>query len=106
MRAGLLRDKITIQKPTTSKNEYGSTEITWADVYNTRAQVAYQNGYKKTGANEIYNIDKIYFTIRSNMTIENTYRILFKDKKFKIDFVKINPYPAASQQIETEVINE
>ena len=44
MRAGSLRHLITIEKPITTRNEYGSQEVQWDEVTTTRAEVIYNRG--------------------------------------------------------------
>jgi|WetSurMetagenome_2_1015567.scaffolds.fasta_scaffold39146_3 SPP1 family predicted phage head-tail adaptor len=105
MRAGLLRNKITIQSPTKSKNGYGEVKTTWTG-FDCRAQVQYQSGQMKATQNQIFNTDKIYFTIYDKIKIDESCRILFDDNKYKIDFIKKNPWPAMSKTIETEIVNE
>lgn len=44
MRAGILRETITIQQPITVQNEYGANGIEWKDVISTRAMADYNSG--------------------------------------------------------------
>ena len=44
MRAGILRETITIQQPVTVQNEYGANGVEWKDVISTRAKAIYNAG--------------------------------------------------------------
>jgi|WetSurMetagenome_2_1015567.scaffolds.fasta_scaffold382465_2 SPP1 family predicted phage head-tail adaptor len=106
MRAGLLRETITIQQPVIEKDEYGSGNNSWKDLIRTRAQVTYKSGDKINQNNEIINTNNIIFTIRSYHQINDTYRILYKGKKYRILFIKMESYNKQSITITAEIINE
>ena len=44
MKAGLMRETITIQHPITIQNEYGANGIEWKDIRSTRAMATYASG--------------------------------------------------------------
>ena len=46
MQAGKLKEIITVRKPIIVKDEYGSPQTEWVEVFTTRANVIHQSGNK------------------------------------------------------------
>lgn len=44
IRAGDLRESITIQQPITIQDDYGANGIEWKDIISTRAKTDYNSG--------------------------------------------------------------
>ena len=44
MKAGIMRETITIQQPVTIQNEYGANGVVWKDITSTRAMATYGSG--------------------------------------------------------------
>ena len=53
MQAGLLKECITIEKPTVIQNGFGANELEWSKFVDTRAYVNYTSGNRVTANNEI-----------------------------------------------------
>lgn len=96
MQAGLLRDKITIERSTVSVNaENGEQIIVWSAIWSGRAKVDFSSGSQLVSNNETINTISKRVTIRTkpafNEKLSNLrmlidgeyYRILAKDVRSK-----------------------
>ena len=96
MQAGLLRDKITIERSSVSLNEEnGEQQLMWSAIWNGRAKVDFSSGGQMISNNETINTITKRVTIRTkpafNEKLSNLrllidgeyYRILAKDVRSK-----------------------
>lgn len=102
--AGDLRQVIDIKRLSITKDAYGAVSETYTTVYTLRAAVKYQGGNRLIDNNEIFNSQTLVFTTYYR-TIENTDRIVFNSKKYKILFIAEIGYKEGLQ-ITAEMINE
>lgn len=105
MRAGLLRDSITIQEPVVVTDIYGGSSIEWRDIVNTRTQVNFNSGNRQNQNNEIITTYTITFTIRFYHKINEKMRIVWNGNKYRILSINRELYKQ-SITIITELINE
>ncbi len=106
MRAGLLTEVITVEKPTVENNEYGATPIKWiTHIGKTKAQVTYTSGNRSNENNEIIFAYEVVFTVRIYHQIDERMRIIWKNKKYRILSIEENKQ-LQSLTIKTELINE
>lgn len=105
MKAGVLRESITIEKPVTLKDSFGSTTITWENAITTRTKVTYNSGDRQTPNNEIFHTQVVTFLIRSYHLVSEDMRVIYKGKKYRI--LSISSEIEKQQiTIKTELINE
>lgn len=84
LRAGLLRDTITIQKQVSSKDSFGGSSTEWITKITTKAQVVSNTGVRQVQNNEIINTYVLTFTVRSYHNINELDRIIHLGKKYRI----------------------
>lgn len=105
MRAGNLREVITIQQPITVQNEYGANGIVWEDFISTRAKADYNSGNRQNENNEIVHNYTITFTIRYYHKVSDDMRIIWNGKKYRILTINKELYKQSTTII-TELIND
>lgn len=105
MRAGLLREEITVEKLTSTKDSYGSMTELWETKLSTRAEVKYNAGNRAALNNEIIHTSNVTFTVRYYHSVDEADRILYKGKRYRILSVSRELYKQAIS-ILTELINE
>lgn len=105
MRAGDLRETITIQQPITIQNEYGANGIEWKDVISTRAKADYNSGNRQNENNEIVHNHTITFTMRYYHKVSDDMRIIWNGNKYRILSINKEIYKQSTTII-TELINE
>ena len=71
LRAGLLRETITILRPIVSRNDYGEQTTTWEAVASTRARVDFRNGSRAVDVHEVTNLFTVTFIIGLIFRTEN-----------------------------------
>lgn len=105
MRAGELKEVITIQQPIAVQNEYGANGIDWKDVISTRAKATFNSGSRQNENNEIVHSYTMTFTIRFYHNVSEDMRIIWNGKKYRILSINKEVYKQ-SVTIITELINE
>lgn len=105
MRAGLLRDTITIQRLDIAKDSFGSITSNWIDKITTRAQVKVNSGNRVNQNNEIINTYNVSFLIRLYHNVNESDRIIYNHKKYRIISID-KELPKQSITIIGELINE
>ena len=96
MIAGLLREQITIYKPTNVQGE-----IVWAKVRDTRAQVLMGTGRRTVSNDEVFYPDLRTFRVRIYHPIDPTWRIEFAGTMYRI----VSIFPDTQNQL-TEIVGE
>ena len=84
MRAGLLTEPVTFRRATTTKNQYGEEETIWENYIITRGNVKYNTGNRAIENQEIINTYTVTFTVRSYHNIDESMKILYKKKLYRI----------------------
>lgn len=105
LRAGLLRETITILRPIVSRNDYGEQTTTWETVASTRARVDFRNGSRAVDVHEVTNLFTVTFIIRRFYQVDGHWRIRWKDRIYNIESVNEEP-TRQSVTIIASVINE
>ncbi len=104
MNAGKLRNKVTILRKSTVKNDFGEEIETYTPIYNLRAQIIYLNGKKYVNNSEIFNEQtlKVVTYIREVKTADI---LEFKGVRFRI--IDVTPdVDFIHQTITAEKIND
>jgi len=81
---GDLRYSIKIKQLTATKDDYGSATNTYTDLMTLRSGVKFVSGTQKIDSKEIFNSQVIQFTTHYRSAIENTMRIEFEAKQYRI----------------------
>lgn len=89
MRAGLLTEVITIQKPVTRETKYSGNEVDYEDYITTRADVVHDSGRRGILADEIVYTYSVRFIIRFYHEITSDMIIIHKGVRYRI--TDINP---------------
>ena len=105
MRAGELRESITIKEPVVIKDSYGGNVTEWRDVISTRAKVKHDSGSRENQNNEIFHTAIVSFTIRLYHRLNESMIIIWNGRKYRILSI-INELYKQSITIKTELINE
>lgn len=95
MRAGLLRQRITIQQKTLTKNDYGEPIATWSDLYSVWASISPRAGREYIEGGGIQAQDQTYTVeMRYQKSVTPEMRVKFTDPRtnsvryFDIEAVK------------------
>jgi head-tail adaptor len=105
MRAGLLREVITVLKPSITVNEVGEQTTTYVPHITTKARLQHLGSTRDIENTEILFQNLNIFTIRDYHEIKDTYRIEYKSRFYRI--LKIQEEPEHRQiVIHTELIND
>ena len=105
MRAGLLREVITVLKPSITVNEVGEQTTTFVPHITTKARLQHLGSTRDIENTEILFQSLSIFTIRDYHKILDTYRIEFRNKIYRI--LKIQEEPEYRQiVIQAELVNE
>lgn len=105
MRAGELRETITIQQPAVIQDDYGANGIEWKNVISTRAKAIYNSGNRQNENNEIVHNSTITFTIRYYHNVTDDMRIIWNGNKYRIVSIYKELYKQSTTII-TEIIND
>lgn len=106
MRAGGLRKyRIEIQEQTEIVNEFGERVKDWATVITTNADATYNSGIAQMENRELFTEYQVDFYIRQYHVVNETMRVLFSGKKYKIEAVLPNP-DKQLKTLKTRKINE
>ena len=105
LRAGLLREQITINKPTVTRNDFGEESTTWSTVVTTRARVDFRNGTRAVEVNEVFNPYTVSFIIRRYHGLDGYMRILWRGNQYRIMSINLD-VTKQQQTIIAEVVNE
>lgn len=106
MDSGLLNQKIEFHRLVLSHDDYGHETYDYEFAFATRANVVYNNGNRVIENQEIFYDNSISFKVRFYVPLEDTMRIKYRDKWYRI--LAINDIPNIRNQkiILCELINE
>ena len=99
VRARFLRNKITIQKQQTIRDDTGGYSITWVDIAKVWANVNESRGVEFIENNQVKAESTAKITIRYRNDINETMRILYRGREYLI----IAP-PVNVNQLDRELI--
>jgi SPP1 family predicted phage head-tail adaptor len=105
MRAGLLKDRITIQQKVIVETEYAGRQVGYRDYIMPRAEVVHNSGNKSVTAGEIVTLYTVRFSIYAYHKVTPDMIIIHEGVKYRI--LDINRQRSQQRIIITgEVINE
>lgn len=87
MMSGRLDRRLTLQKPTTTTDDYGEEETTWNDYCEVWGSIQKQSGREMFEAGKLAEIE-ILFRVRYLSEIDTTWRIQYDGKDFDITHIK------------------
>jgi SPP1 family predicted phage head-tail adaptor len=87
MMSGRLDRKITLQKPTTSRDAYGGQATSWTDEATVWAQVQQQSGRELFAAGKLAEVDAL-FKIRYRSDVDETWQVVYDGRTYDIQSVK------------------
>ncbi len=105
MRAGDLDEIITFQMKDLKRSDFGGTSVNWIDAFTTNATVIYKGGGRSINVNEIFISSSYTFYIRIYHKVDESMRIIYNGKKYKILSIFKNKSLQAIE-IQGELINE
>ena len=88
MRAGELRNPITIETNTPGRDAYGGVTNTWTTYLSAWARMENESGGEHLGSDSVQSTDQHLFTIRYQPGITNKMRVNFSGRIY--DIVAIN----------------
>jgi head-tail adaptor len=104
MRAGDLKQRVTIEQATDVQSSSGEPQRTWANVYtNIAARVEYLVGHERaTGMDAVSGDESITILIRGPRTIDKaTMRVDFGGSK--LDIISVRPLDGKPQDLSREL---
>lgn len=105
MKAGLLKEKITILSTNNTTSEFGENTTSWVAKYSTRANVKVNSQDRSTVNNEVFFSTTVEFKVRFYVPVDQWNRIQWNEKQYRI--LSIIPNKDAQEiKIITELINE
>jgi len=84
LNAGELWTRVTLQKPTTSKNEVGEATLSWADFSTVWADVQALGGREAVRYAETIGISTHKVTIRYVAGLTTAYRVIYNGRTLEI----------------------
>lgn len=109
MQAGLLRDIVSIEKATVTKNPLSGEEVlTWAQIWRGRARVEFSSGTQMLENNETWNTITRKVTIRTKPAFNealSTLRMVIKGQYYRLLSMDVRVTDMATIFI-VELINE
>ncbi len=87
MMAGRLDRQITLQKPTTTKDDYGEEQTTWSDYRTVWGSIQEQSGREMFEAGKLAEIDAV-FKVRYLSEITREWRLKYDGQVYDITNIK------------------
>ena len=88
MNIGALDRRITLQRPTTSTNDYGEREVTWSTYATVWAAIERKpSASERVSGEQVLSYQNVVFLIRSSKSIgalEASYRVSYDSKIYDI----------------------
>lgn len=105
MRAGLLKEDITIKTSQIETNSFGEETESWVVKYKTKARLVHDGGTRMLDNSEIWYSATKTFEVRMYVPIDEYDHIVWKGKEYRI--LNIEPMDAQWKKIiKTELIND
>ncbi len=105
MRAGLLKENITILTPIITKNKFGEQTQEWKLKTNTKARVQHNSGTRTNENGDIFYSMFLTLEIRYYVQVSEYDNIVWQDKKYRI--LSIIPDKDNNKKIiQIELIND
>ena len=106
MQRGKLKEKVIFERCIVSIDEYSHEEYTYVYAFSTRAQVKFNNGNRLIDNQEIFYENTVTFIVSDYIPYEETMRIKYRDKYYRILSVNNEKVPTRKIEIIAELINE
>lgn len=87
MRAGELRERVTIQSATASRDAFGAEVLTWTDTATVWAKVVERGGREPVVADRPVMIVSYEVTLRNTVTVTHKHRLRWRGKTLAVDTV-------------------
>jgi len=87
LRAGLLRESVTILRPVVTRNDYGEEVTTWEQVTTTRCRVDFRSGTRAVQTDEVFGATTVVFTLRRFYTLDVYMRLQWHGRLYSIQSV-------------------
>ena len=87
LRAGLLRETMTILRPVVTRNDYGEEVTTWEQVATTRCRVDFRSGTRVVETNEVFGPTTVMFVCRRFYALDVYMRIQWHGRLYAIESV-------------------
>jgi SPP1 family predicted phage head-tail adaptor len=87
MMSGRLDRKITLQRPTTTTDDYGETITTWEDYRDVWADLSKQSGREMFEAGKLAEVDAV-FKVRYLSQITREWRVKYDGQEYDITGLK------------------
>lgn len=105
MQSGQLTETIQILSPVEEKSEFGTSKISYKQVYSTRAKLEYRGGTRAVQNSEILHTKTKTLKVRYYVKVSESDRIVWNDETYQI--LSIEPCKAWNEKtIEMELVNE
>lgn len=105
MKAGMLKESISLYKPIVTKSDFGGTNVTYESFYTTRAAVLWNSGSRVNENNEIVFPQYKTFIMRTYVPITEQTRIKFNGKFYRVESIELNK-KYNDLQVNAQLINE
>ena len=105
MKAGLLKEKISILKPSVTTSYTGAQKITYEEFYSTRAHVMNNSGAREEASGEVFYSNSKTFIVRSYVPVNEHMIIEYNSHRWRILAIDPNKW-FGNLEIHTEKINE
>lgn len=105
MKAGLLKEKISIYKPIVTKSDHGAQKLTYDLYYTTRSHVIHNSGSRDNESGEIFYSNSKTFIVRHYVPVNEHMQVEYNGKRYKIISIVPNKW-YGNLEIYAEAINE
>ncbi len=105
LRAGLLRESVTVKRPVVTRNDYNDEVVTYETAFTARARVVFRSGNRAVINHEEQNPYSVEFIIRSFYAVDNMMILEWRGNRYRILSNNFEPYKQ-QRTIIAELINE
>lgn len=99
LRLGAMRERITIQAPTETLDDYGEPIVEWTDIFTSEpASMRHTGGTEVSRGEQVEANVKAVFTVRYRDGIDSTMRIVHEGRAYGI--LHVNPVQGGRRYIE------
>ena len=87
-RSGMLNRRIELWRKTSTKNEYGEYDESWALLSTVRAYVHRNTGVQTVDNDEVFNTTKLNLSLRKQLNITDMDRFKVEGNLYQIEFIQ------------------
>lgn len=106
MEKGKLKERINFERQVVTTDLYGHEKYSYENAFSTRAEIHYNNGNRLIENSEIFYDNSLTFKVQSYCPVEDTMRIKYNDKYYRIISVNDEKNHLRQKIIIAELINE